>query len=143
MIRKIDQEQKQIVNEVPSEKFHKIVIKKLERKKVYARFKDKKWVADLAEIESLSSKNGGVKYLSNVIDASPNLFVNQINYWLIYENNFTIDLCKSGYMIIMFQCTWHKMKVSKHWKLTTIKNDSKFYWQQTLLMLIILLWVKK
>lgn len=80
LIRKIDQEQKQIVNEVPSEKFHKIVIKKLERKKVYARFKDKKWVADLAEIESLSSKNGGVKYLSNVIDASPNLFVNQINY---------------------------------------------------------------
>ena len=78
LIRKIDQEQKQIVNEVPSEKFHKIVIKKLERKKVYARFKDKKWVADLAEIESLSSKN--VKYLSNVIDASPNLFVNQINY---------------------------------------------------------------
>ena len=31
--------------------------KKKEKKKVYARFKDNIWAADLAQIESLSSKN--------------------------------------------------------------------------------------
>ena len=33
-----------------------------------ARFKDKIWAADLAEMESLSSKNRNVKYLLCVID---------------------------------------------------------------------------
>ena len=36
--------------------------------KVYARFKDNIWAADLAEMESLSSKNKNVKYLLCVID---------------------------------------------------------------------------
>ena len=56
------------VNEQLAEELHKSVIKKLKRRKVYARFKDNIWAADSAEMESLSSKNKNVKYLLCVID---------------------------------------------------------------------------
>ena len=45
----------------------KTVIKKLKRRKVCARFKYNTWAADLAKMESLSSKNRGTKYLLYVI----------------------------------------------------------------------------
>ena len=45
------------VNEQLVKKLHKPVIKKLKRRKVNARYKDNIWVADLAEMDSLSSKN--------------------------------------------------------------------------------------
>ena len=44
------------------------MIKNFKRRKVYPRFKDNLWVADLAEMESLSSKNKNGKYLLCVID---------------------------------------------------------------------------
>ena len=44
---------------------HKPVIKKFKRRRVYARFKDNIWAFDLAEMESLSSKNQGVKPLKD------------------------------------------------------------------------------
>ena len=47
---------------------YKPVIKKFKRRKVYARFKDTIWAADLAEMGSLFSKNGGVKFLLCVMD---------------------------------------------------------------------------
>ena len=56
------------VSEQLAEELHKPVIKKFKRRKVYARFKDNIWAADLAEMESLSSKNKNVKYLLCVID---------------------------------------------------------------------------
>ena len=56
------------VNEQLAEELHKPVTKKFKRRKVYARFKDNIWAADLAEMESLSSKNKNVKYLLCVID---------------------------------------------------------------------------
>ena len=56
------------VNEQLAEELHKPVIKKFKRRKVYARFKDNIWAADLAEMESLSSKNKNVKYLLCVLD---------------------------------------------------------------------------
>ena len=56
------------VNEQLAEKLHKPVIKKFKRRNVYARFKENIWAADLAEMESLSSKNKNVKYLLCVID---------------------------------------------------------------------------
>ena len=56
------------VNEQLAEELHKPVIKKFKRRKVYARFKDNIWAADLAEMESLSSKNKNVKYLLCAID---------------------------------------------------------------------------
>ena len=51
------------VSEQLAEELHKPVIKKFKRRKVYARFKDNIWAADLAEMGSLSSKNKNVKYL--------------------------------------------------------------------------------
>ena len=77
-------------------------------------------MADLAEIGLFSSKNKNIRYLFYVIDISTkyvwvkllkdkgktvlNAFhkivnestVNQINYRLIKEENFTINLCKNG-----------------------------------------------
>ena len=45
------------LNEVLAQELHKPVIKKFKRRKVYARFKDNIWEADLAETGSSSSKN--------------------------------------------------------------------------------------
>ena len=44
------------------------MINKLKRRNVYVRFKDNIWVADLAEMGSLSFKSRAFKYLSCVID---------------------------------------------------------------------------
>ena len=51
------------VNEQLAVELHKPVTKKIKRRKVYTRFKDNIWAADLAEMEWLSSKNKNVKYL--------------------------------------------------------------------------------
>ena len=56
------------INEQLAEELHRTVIIKFKRSKVYARFKDNIWAADLAEVESLSSKNKNVKYLLRAID---------------------------------------------------------------------------
>ena len=45
------------VNEQLAEKLHKPVIKKIKRRKVYARFKANIWAADLGVMRSLFSKN--------------------------------------------------------------------------------------
>ena len=58
------------VNKQLAEELHKPVIKKFKRRKVYARFKDNIWAADLAEMGSLSFKNKNVKYLLWVKDVS-------------------------------------------------------------------------
>ena len=42
---------------------HKPVIKKFNKRKVYSQFKDNIWGEDLADIQSLSRKNKGIKYL--------------------------------------------------------------------------------
>ena len=56
------------VNEQLAQGLHKPVIKKFKRRKVYSRFKDNIWAADLAEMESLSSNNKIFKYVLCVID---------------------------------------------------------------------------
>ena len=56
------------VNEGLAEELHKPVITKFKRRRVYARFEDNIWAADLAEMGSLPSKNGRVKYLLYVMD---------------------------------------------------------------------------
>ena len=45
------------VNEQLSKELRKTVIEKFKRRKACVRFKDNIWVADLAEMESLASKN--------------------------------------------------------------------------------------
>ena len=56
------------LNEQVTEELHKPVTKKFKGRKVYARFKEKIWAAEFAEMESLYSKNKNVKYLLCVID---------------------------------------------------------------------------
>ena len=54
-------------NKVLGQELHKRVIKKIKKKKVYARFKDNIWTAYYAGMGSLSCKSRGIKYLLCVI----------------------------------------------------------------------------
>ena len=56
------------VNEQLAEELHKPTTTKIKRRKVYTKFKDKIWAANLAEVKSLCSKNKNVKYSLCVID---------------------------------------------------------------------------
>ena len=56
------------VNEQVAEELHKPVIKKSKRRKVYAKFEDNVWAADLAEMRSLSFENKNIKYLLCLIE---------------------------------------------------------------------------
>ena len=51
-----------------ADEFHKPVIKKFNKRKVYSQFKDNIWGVDLADMQSLSRKNKGIKYLLCAID---------------------------------------------------------------------------
>ena len=51
-----------------ADELHKPVIKKLNKTKVYSQFKDNIWGVDLADMESLSKKNKGIKYFLRAID---------------------------------------------------------------------------
>ena len=47
---------------------HKPIIRKFDKRKVYWQFKDNIWGVDLADMQSLSRKNKGIKYLICAID---------------------------------------------------------------------------
>ena len=51
-----------------ADELHKPVIKKINKRKVYSQFKDNIWGVDLADMQSLSKKNKGIKYLIFAID---------------------------------------------------------------------------
>ena len=51
-----------------ADELHKTIIKTFEKRKVYSQFKDNIWGVDLADMQSLSTKNKGIKYLLCVID---------------------------------------------------------------------------
>ena len=51
-----------------ADELHKPVIRKFKKRKVYSQFKDNVWGVDLADMQSLSRKNKGIKYLLCVID---------------------------------------------------------------------------
>ena len=51
-----------------ADELHKPVIKKLNKRKVYSQFKDNIWGVDLADMQSLSRKNTGIKSLLCAID---------------------------------------------------------------------------
>ena len=46
-----------------ADELHKPVIEKFNKRKVYSQFKDNIWGVDLADLQSLSKKNKGIKYL--------------------------------------------------------------------------------
>ena len=47
---------------------HKPIIKKINKRKVYSQFKDNIWGVDLVDMQTLSRKNKGIKYLLCAID---------------------------------------------------------------------------
>ena len=51
-----------------ADELHKPFIKKFNKRKVYSQFKDNIWGVDLADMQSLSKKNKGIKYLLCAID---------------------------------------------------------------------------
>ena len=51
-----------------ADELHKPIIRKFNKRKVYSQFKDKIWGVDLADMQSLSRKNKGVRYLLCAID---------------------------------------------------------------------------
>ena len=51
-----------------ADELHKPAIKNFEKRKIYSQFKDNIWGVDLADMQSLSRKNKGIKYLLCVID---------------------------------------------------------------------------
>ena len=51
-----------------ADELHKSVIKKFNKRKVYSQFKDNIWGIDLADMQSLSKTNKGIKYLLCAID---------------------------------------------------------------------------
>ena len=51
-----------------ADELHKPIIKKLDKRKVHSQFKDNIWGVDLADMQSLSRKNKGIKYLLCAID---------------------------------------------------------------------------
>ena len=53
---------------VLADEVHKPITRKFDTRKVYSQFKDNIWVVDLADMQSLSRKNKGIKYLLCAID---------------------------------------------------------------------------
>ena len=51
-----------------ADELHKPIIRKFNKRKVYSQFKDNIWGVDLADMQSLSRKSKGIKYLLCVID---------------------------------------------------------------------------
>ena len=48
--------------------FINLLLKKINKRKVYSQFKDDIWRVDLADIKLLSKQNKGIKYLLCAID---------------------------------------------------------------------------
>ena len=55
-------------NKILAEELHKPVIKKFNKRKVYSQFKDNIWGVDLTDMQSLSKRNKGIKYILCAID---------------------------------------------------------------------------
>ena len=51
-----------------ADELHKPIIRKFNKRKVYSQFKDNIWEVDLSDMQSLSRKNKGIKYLLCAID---------------------------------------------------------------------------
>ena len=51
-----------------ADKLHKQIIRKFKKRKVYSSFRDNIWGVDLADMQSLSKYNKGIKYLFFAID---------------------------------------------------------------------------
>ena len=57
-----------VSSSILADKLHKPIIRKFNKRKVYSQFKDNIWGVNLADMQSLSRKNKGIKYLLCVLD---------------------------------------------------------------------------
>ena len=55
-------------NEQLAKELHKPIIRKFKKRKVYSRFKDNIWGADLADMQLINKFNKGFRFLLRVID---------------------------------------------------------------------------
>ena len=60
-------------NQQLADELHKPIIRKFKRRKVYSSFKDNIWGIDLADMQSISKYNKGIRYLFCVIDIFSNI----------------------------------------------------------------------
>ena len=51
-----------------ADEIHKPIIRKFKKRKMYSSFRDNIWGVDLADMQSLSKYNKGIKYLLCAID---------------------------------------------------------------------------
>ena len=100
-------------NDQLANQLHKPIIRKFKKRKVYSSFKDNIWGVDLADMQSLSKYNKGIKYLLCVID----LFNKYA--WVI-----PIKYKKGTSIINAFKkIIWKKRKPNKIW----VDQGSEFY----------------
>ena len=57
-----------VSSSILADELHKPIIRKFNKRKMYLQFKDNIWGVDLADMQSLSRKNKGIKYLLCAID---------------------------------------------------------------------------
>ena len=125
-------------NKILAEELHKPVIKKFNKRKVYSQFKDNIWGVDVADMQSLSRKNKGTKYLLCAIDLfSEYAFVVPLKdkkgisivnafdkiikqskrkpnkIWVDQGGDFIIVFLKNGYQTIILLCIQLIMKVNQ------------------------------
>ena len=97
----------QLANEL-----HKPIIRKFKKRKIYSSFRDNIWGVDLADMQSLSKYNKGIKYLLCAID----LFSKYA--WLI-----PIKDKKGSSIVSAFKKIISKCKPNKIW----VDQGSEFY----------------
>ena len=97
-----------------AQELHKPVIKEFKRRAVYARFKDNICATNLAEMGSLSIKNGAFKYLLCVMD----VFIKYALAKLLTDKKAKTPL--SGLVGIVNE---FKQKPNKLW----VDHEGKFY----------------
>ena len=117
-----------------AEELHKPIIRKFEKRKVHAAFKDNIWGADLADMQLISRYNNEIRFLLCVIDVfSKYAWVvllkdkkgvsivaafqsilkqieKQIKYGWTKALNFKMLLLKNGCKTMIFLCIQHIMK---------------------------------
>ena len=97
-----------------ADELHKPVIKKFNKRKGYSQLKDNIWGVDLADMQSLSTKNKGIKYLLCAID----LF-SQYAFVVPLKDKKGISIVNAFDKIIKQS----KMKPNKIW----VDQGSEFY----------------
>ena len=123
-------------NQQLAEELHKPIIRKFEKRKVHAAFKDNIWGADLADMQLLSKYNKGIRFLLCVIDIFSKyawvvplkdkkgisivkafqIILKQLNsrkpnkIWVDKVSEFTMLLLKNGCKVMILLCIQHIMK---------------------------------